>query len=54
MLAGTIIGVLVIPGLNYLFAKMSDGRKLIRDESETPLSESLDGPIHVESHDTEH
>ncbi len=32
MLAGTIIGVLVIPGLYYLFAKMSDGRKLIRDE----------------------
>ncbi len=42
MLAGTIIGVLVIPGLYYLFAKISDGRKLIRDESETPLSELLE------------
>jgi len=38
---GTLVGVLIIPGLYYLFAKLSDGRKLIRDESERPLSELL-------------
>jgi HAE1 family hydrophobic/amphiphilic exporter-1 len=39
MLLGTVIGVLVIPGLYYLFAKISDGKKLIRDEYDEPLSE---------------
>lgn len=39
MLMGTVIGVLVIPGLYYLFARISDGRKLLRDEVDEPLSE---------------
>ena len=39
MLMGTLVGVLVIPGLYYLCAKISDGRKLIRDEHDEPLSE---------------
>jgi HAE1 family hydrophobic/amphiphilic exporter-1 len=39
MLMGTVIGVLVIPGLYYLFAKIADGRKLLRDESDDPISE---------------
>jgi len=42
MLAGTLIGVFVIPGLCYLFAIMADGRKLIQDEHDEPLSEILD------------
>jgi HAE1 family hydrophobic/amphiphilic exporter-1 len=42
MLSGTLIGVLVIPGLYYLFAKFVDGRKLLRDESDEPLSELLE------------
>lgn len=42
MLLGTVIGVLVIPGLYYLFAKIADGRKLIRDEHDEPLSELLE------------
>ena len=42
MLVGTIIGVLVIPGLYYLFAKMADGKKLIKDEHDEPLSELLE------------
>lgn len=41
MLMGTLIGVLVIPGLYYLFAKMADGRKLIKDEHFEPLSEKI-------------
>ena len=39
MLFGTIFGVVLIPGLYYIFAKMADGRHLIRDEHETPLTE---------------
>ena len=39
MLVGTVIGVLVIPGLYYIFAKMADGRSLIRDEHDEPLTE---------------
>lgn len=42
MLIGTLIGVLVIPGLYYLFAKMAEGRKLIKDEHDEPLSELLE------------
>lgn len=39
MLLGTVIGVMVIPGLYYLFGKLADGRKILRDESNDPLSE---------------
>ena len=39
MLMGTLVGVLVIPGLYYLFGRMADGRTLIRDEHDAPLSE---------------
>jgi len=39
MLLGTVLGVLVIPGLYYLFARLSEGRDLIRDEHHRPLSE---------------
>jgi HAE1 family hydrophobic/amphiphilic exporter-1 len=42
MLVGTVIGVLVIPGLYYLFGKIADGRKLLRDEVDEPLSELLE------------
>src|SRR5581483_2321308 len=42
MLLGTVIGVLVIPGLYYLFARISDGRKLLRDEVDEPLTEILE------------
>lgn len=42
MLIGTVLGVMVIPGLYYLFAKMADGRKLLRDEVDEPLSETLE------------
>jgi hydrophobic/amphiphilic exporter-1 (mainly G- bacteria), HAE1 family len=39
MLLGTVIGVLIIPGLYYLFGKIADGRKLLNDETDEPLSE---------------
>jgi len=39
MLVGTVVGVLVIPGLYYIFGRMADGKKLLRDEVDQPLSE---------------
>jgi HAE1 family hydrophobic/amphiphilic exporter-1 len=39
MLVGTVIGVLVIPGLYYLFGQIDGGRKLLKDETNEPLSE---------------
>ncbi len=42
MLVGTVIGVLLIPGLYYLFARIADGRKLLKDETDEPLSESAE------------
>src|ERR1700761_284313 len=39
MLVGTVIGVLAIPGLYYLFGQLDGGRKLLRDETHEPLSE---------------
>ncbi len=39
MFIGTVIGVIVIPGLYYIFASLISGRHLINDEDEEPLSE---------------
>jgi HAE1 family hydrophobic/amphiphilic exporter-1 len=41
MLLGTVFGVLVIPGLYYVFGKMGEGRHLIKDEHEAPLTEHV-------------
>ncbi|MEJ8803374.1 efflux RND transporter permease subunit [Pontibacter sp. H249] len=41
MLFGTIFGVIIVPGLYYIFAHLADGRHLIRFEHETPLTEGL-------------
>ncbi|HMB03299.1 MAG TPA: efflux RND transporter permease subunit [Isosphaeraceae bacterium] len=40
MLVGTLIGVLVIPGLYYIFGKIADKRYLLQDETDEPLSET--------------
>jgi HAE1 family hydrophobic/amphiphilic exporter-1 len=42
MLVGTVVGVLVIPGLYYLFGRIADKEKLIQDESDEPLTEILE------------
>jgi len=42
MLLGTVFGVIIVPGLYYIFAKLADGKKMIRDEDEVPLTEELD------------
>jgi HAE1 family hydrophobic/amphiphilic exporter-1 len=41
MLFGTIFGVIIVPGLYYIFGTLADGRKLIRDEDVVPLSEEF-------------
>src|SRR5690606_22037338 len=43
MLFGTIFGVLVIPGLYFIFGTIASKRKLIKQEDENPLSEEIDG-----------
>ena len=39
MLFGTVFGVLIIPGLYYIFGKLQDGRSLIKNEDLNPLTE---------------
>jgi HAE1 family hydrophobic/amphiphilic exporter-1 len=46
MLLGTVIGVLVIPGLYYIFGRIADGRKLLGDETAEPLSEVFEHNEH--------
>jgi HAE1 family hydrophobic/amphiphilic exporter-1 len=39
MLLGTVFGVIVVPGLYYIAGSIAEGRKLIQDEDENPLTE---------------
>lgn len=41
MLFGTIFGVLIIPGLYYIFARVSEKHLLVSDEEENPLTEEI-------------
>ncbi|MBL7990319.1 MAG: efflux RND transporter permease subunit [Candidatus Kapabacteria bacterium] len=41
MLIGTIFGVIIIPGLYYTVGKWSEGKKLIQEEDESPLTEDF-------------
>jgi HAE1 family hydrophobic/amphiphilic exporter-1 len=41
MLFGTVFGVILVPGLYVVFGTLSEGRRLIRDEDEEPLSEEM-------------
>ena len=40
MVFGTFFGVLIVPGLYYIFASLAKGRELIKHEDETPLTEA--------------
>jgi HAE1 family hydrophobic/amphiphilic exporter-1 len=42
MLFGTIFGVIIVPGLYYIFGSMAEGKSLIRDEDFTPLTEHVE------------
>ncbi|WP_345951999.1 MULTISPECIES: efflux RND transporter permease subunit [unclassified Mucilaginibacter] len=42
MLFGTVFGVLIIPGLYYVFGTIAAKHVLIKDEEENPLTEEID------------
>lgn len=42
MLFGTVFGVIVVPGLYYIFSKISEKRVLVNNEEENPLTEKID------------
>jgi HAE1 family hydrophobic/amphiphilic exporter-1 len=41
MLTGTLIGILLIPGLYYLFGKISERNPIVENEEENPLTEEI-------------
>ncbi len=41
MLFGTVFGVIVVPGLYYIFGKLAEGKSLIRDEYDSPVTEEI-------------
>ncbi|MEH6656102.1 efflux RND transporter permease subunit [Leeuwenhoekiella marinoflava] len=41
MLFGTIFGVVIVPGLYFIFGSLADGRKLIKDEEDGSLTEGF-------------
>ncbi len=41
MLFGTIFGVIIVPGLYYIFGSWAEGRKLIKNEEEGSLTEDF-------------
>ena len=42
MLVGTVMGVLLIPGLYYLIGRKSEEVQLVEEEEENPLTEEID------------
>ncbi|RWU10010.1 efflux RND transporter permease subunit [Pedobacter chitinilyticus] len=45
MLLGTVFGVIIIPGLYYVFGTIANKRKLIKIEDEHPLTEELENNV---------
>lgn len=41
MLFGTVFGVIVVPGLYYIFGSLAEGRKLIKNQDESPLTDEF-------------
>jgi len=41
MLFGTVFGVIIVPGLYYIFGSMAKGKKIIKDEDEGSLTENF-------------
>ena len=39
MLFGTVFGVLIVPGLYYIFGSISEKHPIVEDEDERPLTE---------------
>lgn len=49
MISGTTIGILIIPGLYFVFATLVDGKKLLQDETQTTLTEAIAGKKHKDN-----
>ncbi len=49
MLFGTLVGVISIPGLYYVFGKIAEKRKLIKFEEENPLTEEIDHNVEMQA-----
>lgn len=41
MLFGTVFGVIIVPGLYYIFSKLAGDKLLIRDQDHRPVSEAI-------------
>jgi len=41
MAFGTVFGVIIVPGLYFIFGNLADGKKLIKDEEDEPLTEEM-------------
>lgn len=59
MLFGTLFGVIIVPGLYFIFASWAQGRKLIKNEDDSSLTEDLvhqidNFPQHEEHEDDAH
>lgn len=48
MLFGTVFGVVIVPGLYFIFGTMAANSKLIDDENEYPISEGVEPRVLVE------
>jgi HAE1 family hydrophobic/amphiphilic exporter-1 len=48
MLFGTVFGVIIVPGLYFIFGTMAANSKLIDDENEYPISEGVEPRVLVE------
>lgn len=46
MISGTLIGILFIPGLYFVFGTLIDGKKLLMDENHTTLTTAIMGKKH--------
>ncbi|MFN8275613.1 MAG: efflux RND transporter permease subunit [Flavobacteriaceae bacterium] len=46
MLVGTICGVIIIPGLYFIFGTIAARRQFIKDEDENPLTEDLNDHVY--------
>ncbi|PZR13602.1 MAG: hydrophobe/amphiphile efflux-1 family RND transporter [Archangium gephyra] len=42
MLFGAIFGVIIVPGLYFIFGSLASGKQLIRDEEQAPLTEKAE------------
>lgn len=45
MLIGTVFGLLIIPGLYFIFGTIAAKHKLVHDEEENPLTEEIDNNV---------